>query len=94
MAASAASAGRCRPRTRSTCRALTGVTLYEPEELVLTAKAGTPLAEIEAMLAERNQELAFEPMDYGPLLGQARAMRASAARSAACWPPTCPARAG
>ena len=47
------------------------MTLYEPEELVLTAKAGTPLAEIEAMLAEHNQELAFEPMDYGPLLGSA-----------------------
>ena len=50
---------------------LTGVTLYEPEELVLTAKAGTPLAEIEKMLAERNQQFAFEPIDYGPLLGQA-----------------------
>jgi glycolate oxidase FAD binding subunit len=50
---------------------LTGVTLYEPEELVLTAKAGTPLAEIETMLTERRQELAFEPIDYGPLLAQA-----------------------
>nr|WP_295465872.1 FAD-binding protein [Mesorhizobium sp.] len=48
---------------------LTGVTLYEPEELVLSARAGTPLAEIEAMLAERGQELAFEPMDYAPLHG-------------------------
>ena len=51
--------------------ALTGVTLYEPEELVLSAKAGTPLAEIEALLAEHSQKLAFEPMDYGPLLGGA-----------------------
>lgn len=50
---------------------LSGVTLYEPEELVLSAKAGTPLAEIEALLAANNQELAFEPMDYGPLLGGA-----------------------
>ena len=50
---------------------LAGVTLYEPEELVLSARAGTPLAEIEALLAERGQELAFEPMDYGPLLGMA-----------------------
>jgi glycolate oxidase FAD binding subunit len=49
--------------------ALTGVTLYEPEELVLSAKAGTPLAEIEALVAASNQELAFEPMDYGELLG-------------------------
>jgi glycolate oxidase FAD binding subunit len=50
---------------------LTGVTLYEPEELVLSAKAGTPLTEIKALVAERHQELAFEPMDYGPLLGSA-----------------------
>jgi len=49
--------------------ALTGVTLYEPEELVLSAKAGTPLHEIDALAAEKRQELAFEPMDYGPLLG-------------------------
>lgn len=48
---------------------LTGVTLYEPEELVLSARAGTPLAEIEAILAERGQQLAFEPMDYGRLSG-------------------------
>ena len=48
---------------------LSGVTLYEPEELVLSAKAGTPLAEIEALVAKSKQELAFEPMDYGPLLG-------------------------
>ncbi len=48
---------------------LAGVTLYEPEELVLSAKAGTPLAEIESLLAENGQQLAFEPMDYGPLLG-------------------------
>ncbi len=51
--------------------ALSGVTLYEPEELVLSAKAGTPLAEIEALVAASKQQLAFEPMDYGPLLGAA-----------------------
>src|SRR6202158_6355255 len=50
---------------------LSGVTLYEPEELVLSAKAGTPLAEIEQLLAASNQELAFGPVDYGPLLGTA-----------------------
>ena len=49
---------------------LSGVTLYEPEELVLSAKAGTPLAEVEALVAASKQELAFEPMDYGPLLGE------------------------
>jgi len=48
---------------------LAGVTLYEPEELVLSAKAGTPIAEIEALLDASNQQLAFEPVDYGPLLG-------------------------
>jgi glycolate dehydrogenase FAD-binding subunit len=48
---------------------ISGVTLYEPAELVLSAKAGTPLAEIEALLDENNQQLGFEPIDYGPLLG-------------------------
>ncbi len=50
---------------------LSGVTLYEPEELVLSAKAGTPLVEIEALVAASQQQLAFEPMDYGPVLGAA-----------------------
>lgn len=49
---------------------LTGVTLYEPDELVLSAKAGTPMAEIEALLKENGQSFQFEPMDYGPLLGR------------------------
>jgi glycolate oxidase FAD binding subunit len=40
---------------------LSGITLYEPEELVLAAKAGTPMAEIEALLAANRQMLAFEP---------------------------------
>jgi glycolate oxidase FAD binding subunit len=37
---------------------------------VLSARAGTPLVEIEALLERNNQELAFEPMDYGPLFDQ------------------------
>ena len=48
---------------------LSGITLYEPAELVLSAKVGTPMAEIEAAVAANGQALAFEPMDYGPLLG-------------------------
>ncbi|MFP6729827.1 MAG: glycolate oxidase subunit GlcE [Alphaproteobacteria bacterium] len=48
---------------------LAGVDLYEPAELVMTAQPGTALAEIEATLAEQNQQLAFEPPDLGPLLG-------------------------
>jgi glycolate oxidase FAD binding subunit len=49
---------------------LSGIILYEPEELVLTAGAGTPLAEIEQALAGRKQMLAFEPPDLGPLYGR------------------------
>jgi glycolate oxidase FAD binding subunit len=48
---------------------LSGITLYEPDELVLTAGAGTPLREIEARLAASRQVLAFEPPDLGPLYG-------------------------
>jgi glycolate oxidase FAD binding subunit len=48
---------------------LTGVSLYEPEELVLRAGAGTALSEVEALVAGEGQQLAFEPPDYGPLLG-------------------------
>lgn len=51
--------------------ALSGITLYEPEELVLSARGATPISEIEKTLEASNQELAFEPMDYGPLLNKA-----------------------
>ena len=42
-----------------------GVVSYEPTELVITARAGTPLAEIEALLADNGQMLAFEPPHFG-----------------------------
>ena len=48
---------------------LSGVTLFEPEELVLSARAGTPVSEIAQLLEEHNQEMQFEPVDLGPLLG-------------------------
>lgn len=48
---------------------LSGITLYEPGALTLVAKAGTPLAEIEATLANDNQRLAFEPMDHRGIFG-------------------------
>lgn len=50
---------------------LSGVSLYEPAELVLSAKAGTPMAELESLLSENSQMFAFEPPDLGPLLGGA-----------------------
>ena len=55
--------------TRLTLERLTGISLYEPQELVLSARPGTLLREIEALLAEQRQQLAFEPPDLGPLLG-------------------------
>ena len=46
-------------------RAHVGIVDYEPTELVITARCGTSLAEIENVLAERNQMLAFEPPHFG-----------------------------
>ena len=48
-------------------RAYSGIVDYEPTELVITARCGTPLAEIEALLAERKQMLAFEPPHFAHL---------------------------
>ena len=45
-------------------RPLSGVVEYQPKELVLTARAGTPLTEVESLLAEQNQMLAFEPPHF------------------------------
>ncbi|MCU0937315.1 MAG: glycolate oxidase subunit GlcE [Gammaproteobacteria bacterium] len=43
-----------------------GIVAYEPSELVLTARAGTPLSEVEAALAAERQALPFEPPHFGP----------------------------
>lgn len=53
--------------TQLTTRRLTGVTMYEPTELVLTARPGTPMADIVDLLDSKDQELAFEPMDPSKL---------------------------
>lgn len=49
--------------------AFSGISDYEPAELVLTAGAGTSMAVIEQALAEKQQQLAFEPADWAPLWG-------------------------
>jgi glycolate oxidase FAD binding subunit len=54
-------------------RALDGIVFYEPAEMVICARAGAPLAQIESMLAERNQILPFEPPDHRRLYGSSGA---------------------
>lgn len=49
---------------------LAGVVEYEPAELVLTCRPGTLISDIETLLAAQRQMLAFEPPDFGPLLGE------------------------
>lgn len=51
---------------------LDGIISYAPEELVLTAQAGAPIAEIDALLRQHRQHLAFEPPDWGPHFGADR----------------------
>ena len=52
-----------------TSRGLAGITLHEPAELIVSARAGTPLAEVERALAAAGQHLPFEPADLRALLG-------------------------
>ena len=48
---------------------IAGIEMYEPEELVLKVRAGTPVSHLRQVLAERNQHLAFEPPQYAALFG-------------------------
>lgn len=48
---------------------LSGIVAYNPAEMVMTVKAGTPVREVEAALAEKGQMMAFEPMDHRAVLG-------------------------
>ncbi len=50
-------------------RRLSGITLYRPQELILSASAGTPLPEIEAALAERGQQVIAEPPVLAAIFG-------------------------
>ncbi len=57
--------GNANSYTKLDTRTYAGILEYQPEELVITACAGTPLKEIEAALADKNQILAFEPPHFG-----------------------------
>ena len=48
---------------------MTGITLYSPSELIISARAGTPIEEIEAALAEKGQQLTAEPPDLYRIFG-------------------------
>ncbi|QSY95120.1 glycolate oxidase subunit GlcE [Rhizobium bangladeshense] len=48
---------------------LDGIVAYNPGEMVMTARSGTPLAMVEAALSQNGQMLAFEPMDHRPVMG-------------------------
>src|SRR5262249_3072481 len=54
----------CAPTDVLKLNALSGIVSYEPEELVITVRAGTQLSEIEAVLATKSQCLAFEPASW------------------------------
>ena len=50
-------------------RGLRGITLYEPNEMVMSARAGTLLSEVQSVLAKGNQMLAFEPVELAGAVG-------------------------
>ena len=61
--------GRPRRGARLSTAKLGGIVFHEPAEMTLRARAGTPLAEVEARLAQHGQMLPFEPLDPRPLFG-------------------------
>jgi glycolate oxidase FAD binding subunit len=65
------------------CSGLAGIVAYEPEEMILTVRPGTKVSEIEALLAQHNQQLGFDPPDWGPLFG-ARPGRGTIGGALAC----------
>ena len=77
-----------------------GIIAYDPCELVLTARSGTPLTQIETALAEANQMLPFEPPHFGDsatlggtiacgLSGPGRAAPTADRRAISCWAASC-----
>lgn len=56
-------------------RGFSGIVAYDPPELILTVRAGTPLAEIQALVAGENQMLAFDPGELGTTIGGVVAAR-------------------
>ena len=68
---------------------LSGIVKYEPDELIVTALPSTPLAEISAVLGEKNQRLGFDPADWSQVL----ASNGGATLAGARRPPMLPARA-
>ena len=60
------------PSNQLSTASMRGIWFYEPNELVMSAQAGTPVAQIEAELSSQGQMLAFEPIDLGPATGGAR----------------------
>ena len=63
-------------------RAYAGIVDYEPTELVITARAGTPLRDVEQAMAERGQMLAFEPPHFGARRDARRRDRGGTVRAA------------
>lgn len=62
-----------RKRLVADLSSFTGIVDYEPSELVLTVRPATPLVEVEALLAQQGQMLAFEPWDHGAIHGSSGA---------------------